>query len=523
MSIFNNKKKLDYFYVIFIILFSFSINWKYSRYGVFPIDTFLHYDSAFRILTGEYPFKDYWVVSGVFVDFLQAFFFKIFGVNWYSYIFHASILNVLISILTFYFLIDLNFKKNRAFFYSICFSTLAYPISGTPFVDLHAVFFCIIATYFTFYAIKKPEEYLNWFLVVSFYFFAFFSKIVPTAYFLTLNALVIFFYLIVIKKMKPFIFIFLSSLFYLLIFVLSLKILDIELNDFYIQYIDYPLSIGSDRVNNSSRTVMSFFTFSKFILIPFLFVLFFKIRKILKKKISFSSSEFISFIIFSILFISLILHQSITKNQIFIYFLIPLSFALLEIEIKDSTFKNKNIFIYIILILVTITTVKYHIRYNENRQFHDLKNTDISKHVKSISLDKSLKGIMWISAVYQGSAQSEIEMLKKIKLQLNEKENIMLISNYLFLDSITSINLNSPSRTQTTDGASIPMLNNKYFNYYKNFLYKKIINNKIEEVYFIKSEGLDFKGFTQFFHEDCYQKSEGNIFIFFKLNKICLS
>ncbi len=104
-------KKIDYFYIISIIFFSFFINWKYSKYGVFPIDTFLHYDSAYRILNGEHPIKDYWAVSGIFVDYLQAFFFKIFGVNWHSYILHSSTLNVILSILTFHFLININLKK----------------------------------------------------------------------------------------------------------------------------------------------------------------------------------------------------------------------------------------------------------------------------------------------------------------------------------------------------------------------------------------------------------------------------
>ena len=53
MSTLKHKKKIDYFYIISIIFFSFFINWKYSKYGVFPIDTFLHYDSAYRILNGE--------------------------------------------------------------------------------------------------------------------------------------------------------------------------------------------------------------------------------------------------------------------------------------------------------------------------------------------------------------------------------------------------------------------------------------------------------------------------------------
>ena len=89
------------------------------------MDTFLQYDSAYKILNGEYPIRDYWVVSGIFVDILQSIFFKIFGVNWYAYIAHSSLLNSIICILTFYILIEFELKKHAAFFYAISFGLLA--------------------------------------------------------------------------------------------------------------------------------------------------------------------------------------------------------------------------------------------------------------------------------------------------------------------------------------------------------------------------------------------------------------
>ena len=68
----SNYKYLTHFLII--LLCSFFINFYYARIGVFPIDTFLHYDAAYRILTNEYPVRDFWVVSGLTVDFLEAFF-----------------------------------------------------------------------------------------------------------------------------------------------------------------------------------------------------------------------------------------------------------------------------------------------------------------------------------------------------------------------------------------------------------------------------------------------------------------
>ena len=526
MSTFNfiTKKIINNLYLILIITFSFLINWYYSRYGAFPMDTFLHYDSAFRILNGEYPIKDYWATTGIAVDFIQALFFKIFGVNWTAYVIHSSLFNLVISIFTFYILIKFNLKKIYAFLYTISFSLLAYPISGTPFVDLHSSFFCMIAIYFSFLAIKKPETYFNWALVVSFYVLAFFSKQVPTAYLLIFNILIIFPYLIINKKFKPLIVIFLFFLTIILLCLLLIIKLNISLNLFYIQYFDFPRSIGFRRLNFFNTSIESFITHYKFILIPIIILSCLKLKKIINNKISFFSREFVIFLIFLSLCVSLIMHQMLTKNQIFIYFLIPLSLGMLHCELEKTNLKFKPLFVYLMIFLLSFSTIKYHLRFNESRKFHELDNVNFSKFEKAITLDASLKGLFWITPFYEGSPRQEIQMLKKIKKEIEKKKNeIMLITHYLFLDSIISKDLNAPSRTNTIDGVSVPMVNSKYFSFYQKFLKQKIIQKKIKEVYFIKSENLSKKIFTDFFEKKCYLENEDENLIIFKINPVCLN
>ena len=74
----KNKIILNYILVLILVFFSFAVNWNYAKYGIFPIDTFLHYDSGYRILKNEIPIRDFWIVSGFMVDFIQALFFKLF-------------------------------------------------------------------------------------------------------------------------------------------------------------------------------------------------------------------------------------------------------------------------------------------------------------------------------------------------------------------------------------------------------------------------------------------------------------
>ena len=130
---------------IILIIISFYINYYYANLGVYPIDTFAFFDTAYNILIGRHPFKDIWITTGPVVDYMQAFFFKIFGLNWKSYVIHGSLIN---SLITFYFfktLVDLNFSKFLSFIYALCFSILCYTISGTPFAYIHSYVFSLLS------------------------------------------------------------------------------------------------------------------------------------------------------------------------------------------------------------------------------------------------------------------------------------------------------------------------------------------------------------------------------------------
>ena len=72
---FNGKQILSIF---FIAIFSCLLNFYVGSRGVFPVDTFIHFDQGFRILNGEHPVRDYWIVHGFLIDYIQAVFFWTF-------------------------------------------------------------------------------------------------------------------------------------------------------------------------------------------------------------------------------------------------------------------------------------------------------------------------------------------------------------------------------------------------------------------------------------------------------------
>ena len=161
-KILNNKL----IYLIIIIIFSFLFNYHYANLGVFPIDTFAFFDTAYNILLDRHPFKDIWVTTGPLVDYLQSFFFKIFGLKWSSYVIHSSFINSLISLIFFITLVNFKLDKLLSFFYAIGLGTLCYTISGTPFAYIHSYVFSLLSVLLFFNGILLRSKKYFFFLPV---------------------------------------------------------------------------------------------------------------------------------------------------------------------------------------------------------------------------------------------------------------------------------------------------------------------------------------------------------------------
>ena len=219
-SIFNKKNKILYFIILFF--FSTSINQYYGNLGLCPIDSFWFFNSGYDILNGHYPFKDYWTIAGPFISYIQAFFFKIFGVSWFSYVFHASIFNFIISISTFYTFYKLKLNIYYCFFYALLVSILAYPSAGTPFVDHHASIISIISV-FCFILALKTNSKIYWFFLPIFFLVAFLSKQTPTSYIFLLIIFLSIIYFVLNFDLKIIVSAIFGSLFFIFSFIITLQ------------------------------------------------------------------------------------------------------------------------------------------------------------------------------------------------------------------------------------------------------------------------------------------------------------
>ena len=73
------KSIQSYVLITIISIYAFYINWLSANMGVMVIDTFSFFDSSFSILQNKLPIRDFWAFTGIFVDYMQAIFFLVFG------------------------------------------------------------------------------------------------------------------------------------------------------------------------------------------------------------------------------------------------------------------------------------------------------------------------------------------------------------------------------------------------------------------------------------------------------------
>ena len=500
--------KTNYFYLILVSLYAGYINWVSGNIGVMPIDTFGFFDTGFSILKDKFPIRDFWIFTGITVDYLQAFFFIIFGKEWSSYIIHASIINIIAS-LSFFLFLD-NFKINKAyqFIFSISFATLCYPVSGTPFAYLHSFVFSLILIFTFCSAIINDNKFL-WFLIPTISLFAFFSMQTPSFYIITIITFFILFFLLKEKKTSRFKYLILGTFFALtliFIFFISTKT---PLKNFIYQYFLFPLTIGSDRLTSESTAYVSLldqlnlkriigdFKFIHIFLIPLILFTFLR-KKILDNK------QILVNIVFITCAIIFIFNQLITANQIYIFSLIPILGSILLVNLqKEKNFKTLSL---ILITILALSTYKFHIRYNLEKKFHDLENVDKKQSIKAEVIDNKLKYLNWVSPVFE-SPQEEVDLIKTaISVISNDSRKKIVITHYQFLSLVLDEDLNILNRWYLWDNNTHPTENHKYFDFYKKFTTKNFEQNEISVIYLLGSDDeIPFSKIKNYFIDKCFK------------------
>ena len=169
--------------------------------------------------------------------------------------------------------------------------------------------------------------------------------------------------------------------------------------------------------------------------------------------------------------------------------------------------------------ILIFSTIKYHLRFNENKKFMELSNVDLNLAIDASILDKSLKGLKWITPNYPNNPSKEIEKLIEIKkIILADETKKILISDYQILPAILKLKTVTPNKW--FDDLSVPRPNDKYFENYKDFFTKSLNSQNIETIYLFKDKE---RFLTKILEKNCYKKKLiSEILLKFEIKK-CLN
>ena len=520
---------LKLFLYILIAIFAFYVNYFYANKGLFPIDSFSFFDSGYNIANGKHPIKDFWIISGILIDYIQAIFFYIFGFNWNAYVFHASTFNASISIFFFYFLNQ--FNKDIIFNFILCLSlaTLCYPIIGTPFPYQHS-FILSLASILIFYLAVLKEEKKYWIILPFCMISSFLSMQLPSG---LINLIIIIFALfyfikINISFLKYF---FLSSFSILCLLVIFFILTDISFQDFLLQIILFPLTVGEGRImgyENSFqgatlakkftlRGVLGHFKFINIFLLANIIFIYIYIKK--NSKIIRIDKKILVNLFVLICGCAFIFHQLITANQTFIFSLIPILCGFFIIQLSYSIKRKSKIINIFLILLISFITVKYHLVYNVERKFVDLQNVDLSNSINAKVLDNKFNNLQWITP-NNSSPKDEIELLLQVINTLKkDKDYKMLITHYQFFSIIINENLNIPNRWYFPNNTFPSSNKNKYYKEYIKRFKSILIKENIKKVYIVEGFPGEFSfiNFNDLIGKNCFKKEKYNK-IFYSIN-----
>ena len=490
-----------------ISIYAYLINWYSGNIGVLPIDSFGFLDTGHSITKGHLPIRDFWIFTGLLVDYMEAIFLFLFGNNWNSHLAHGSFMNIVGTIGLYLFLKEYNFKSFHILFYCLSFATLCYPLSGTPFAYLHAYIFSLLAIFNLIIAIKKKSKVL-WFLFPYLCLLAFLSMQTPTAYILIILLILLMCYFIKNKDINNFKFFIFGCISSISLFLFFLYVTQTPIMNFIYQYILFPLTIGEGRISSKELAYISLidqlnfkrligeFKFIHVFLFPLIFLSFKNIKK---------DNRNINFLNFTIILsvLAFFFNQLITANQIYIFSLIPILAAICQLNLKNLGFNPK--YFYIIFFIFLFATSKFHLRFNIDRKFHDLENINKNDAINADQIHKSFNKLKWINKF--DNPKNELLVIKKaMKVIKNDKREKSLITHYQFISTLTDNRLNLLNRWYLWDNNTHPTENHKYFEFYKSMINKNIQKNNIKVIYLLGQENeILFKHVENYFSDICFE------------------
>ena len=74
--------RIDFALLLLVSVFGFALCWQIGRIGYLPLDQSIVFDGAWRVVSGQVPWRDFVTPNGLSPILMQALVFQLFGVSW---------------------------------------------------------------------------------------------------------------------------------------------------------------------------------------------------------------------------------------------------------------------------------------------------------------------------------------------------------------------------------------------------------------------------------------------------------
>ena len=526
--ILKNNSLTNFFCLSIIFVYSIFINQYFGNAGLHVLDSTIGLGNGHRLTQNQIPFSDYWVTSGLLTDLIQAQFFKILGLNWQVYVFHASIFNCFLSCSIFFFLRYLKFSNIENLIYSISTATIMYPLAGVVLVDFHSLILSIIALITFFYAIKEKNiKFLT--IVPGIFLLAFLCKQIPAGYFIICVTFTTLIYCLKNKIIWPLCYLALGSIVSLIAFFLIIYYFEIKFDDFFTQYIKFAITIFSNSKDSSLLVQLKEITKIKY----FLILLIFFFINIFSKENNLNKNSFLIISTITTIAVVVFFTEIFTNNQNVMLGLIPLTVALISCLFKNEDhFPKTKILLYFIIILLfcrlliinynylfiiffliltfmvnkkiifkftslfiiftIILTSFYYEKFVKIRRFNDIFH-DVSVYVHGHEISKKFNGLRWKTNIVD--TKEEIKMILYVKNLEKMNDKILIISNLQIFNFLLDKKNNSPTKYWMKD-KSYPSVNNNFRKEFEFFFKEKMKNANINEILIVNDNDFEIESFN---------------------------
>mgnify|MGYP005746773347 FL=1 len=189
--------------------------------------------------------------------------------------------------------------------------------------------------------------------------------------------------------------------------------------------------------------------------------------------------------------------------------MIPFFLGFANVQLNNI---NKNYIQYIrifIIVFCVAATLKYHLRFNIERKFHELNNVQFSQAINSITLNKKFLGLKWITPGTQNKSEiiSEIKFLKKvINILKSDKSSKMVLSNYSFFSVLIEENVSGYSRWYPGDNSAFPTKGDEYFENYRDLIISVFQKRKINTIYILPD--INEKNLLDYVDSKCFDRHQ---------------